>query len=198
MLTAAADELRTAWVVCSLCVLLATASAATAWGDSPSPGLTGTHGRADISLNISKQPFRDLVAMPSAVRYMCGIIGPQLVFQGAGGFLQTQGAEGLTLHNGGNPDGTEPDDAVDRRQRQFYRWENSMHPELQMRAGETRIIYALTPVHWGDGGFCAIPGSHKSNLPCPLPLRRLESEGVSAVVQPTLAAGDGATKRVTG
>ena len=27
-------------------------------------------------------------------------------------------AEGLTLHNGGNPDGTEPDDAVDRRHRQ--------------------------------------------------------------------------------
>ena len=139
-------------------MLFNAASAATAWGDSPSPGLMGTHGRSDISLDISRAPFKDLVAMPAVVRYMCGIIGPQLVFQGAGGFLQTKGAEGLTLHNGGNPDGTEPDDAVDRRQRQFYRWENSMRPDLQMRTGETRIIYALTPVNQGDGGFCAIPG----------------------------------------
>ena len=143
---------------CSTHLRLTTASAATAWGDCPSPGLTGTHGRSDISLDISRPPFKELVAMPSVVRYMCGIIGPQFVFQGAGGFLQTQGAEGLTLHNGGNPDGTEPDDAVDRRQRQFYRWENSMVPELQMRTGETRIIYALTAANQGDGGFCAIPG----------------------------------------
>ena len=94
-------------------------SAATAWGDTPSPALTGSHGRADISLDITTSPFKELVALPRAVRYAVGAIGPHLVFQGAGGFLQTEGAEGLTLHNGGNPDGTEPDDAVDRRQRQY-------------------------------------------------------------------------------
>eukprot|EP01046_Picozoa_sp_COSAG06_P078965 COSAG06_NODE_26488_length_613_cov_3.869650_1_plen_87_part_00 len=44
--------------------------------------------------------------------------------------------QGLTLHNGGNPDGTEPDDAIDRRQRQFYRWENSQRVDLQIRSGE--------------------------------------------------------------
>jgi hypothetical protein len=167
------------------------ASAAKAWGSSPSPGLTGTHGRADISIDTGASPFKDLVALPRAVRYMVGIIGPQIVFSGAGGFLQTKGAEGLTLHNGGNPDGTEPDDAVDRRQRQFYSWTNSARPDLQMRAGESRIIYSLTPSNPGDGGFVAIPGSHKGNLPAPLALRRLQSVGASAaVVQPALLAGD--------
>jgi ectoine hydroxylase-related dioxygenase (phytanoyl-CoA dioxygenase family) len=118
-------------------------------------------------------------------------MGPHIVSRGVGGFVQTQGCEGLTLHNGGNPDGTEPDDAAVRRERQFYRWENSARADLQMRTGETRILYSLTPTNAGDGGFCAIPGSHKGNLPCPLALRRLESSAsIAAVVQPVLMPGD--------
>jgi hypothetical protein len=166
-------------------------SAAVAWGDSPSPGLMGTHGRVDISITPLESPFRELVSLPAAVRLLLGIMGPYFVGGGVGGFIQTQGCEGLTLHNGGNPDGTEPDDAVDRRQRQFYRWENSARPSLQIRTGECRILYSLTPTNAGDGGFCAIPGSHKGNLSCPLALRRLEPPAsIAAVVQPVLAPGD--------
>ena len=48
------------------------------------------------------------------------------------------------------------DDAVDRRQRQFYHWTNSSRPDLQMRTGESRIIYSLTASNAGDGGFVAM------------------------------------------
>ena len=165
-------------------------SAKVAWGEEPSPGLTGTHGRGDISLDLTYSPFKELVALPAAVRYMLGLVGPEVRFQGAGGMLQTEGAEGLILHNGNNPDGTEPDDAIDRRQQQFYRWEASAHPWLQMRTGQIGVNYALTPAGGGKGGFCCIPGSHKGNLPCPLELRRLESAASAAVIQPVLEPGD--------
>ena len=68
-------------------------SAAKAWGSTPSAALTGEHGRGDISLDVSESPFRELVALPSVVRYMLGMIGPQVCFSSAGGLSQTHGAE---------------------------------------------------------------------------------------------------------
>jgi len=59
-------------------------SAAKAWGSTPSAALTGEHGRGDISLDVSESPFRELVALPSVVRYMLGMIGPQVCFSSAG------------------------------------------------------------------------------------------------------------------
>ena len=51
------------------------------------------------------------------------------------------------------------------------------------------MIYALVDAGAGDGGFCCIPGSHKSNFPCPEPFRSLEKKGLW-LVQPPLKAGD--------
>jgi hypothetical protein len=47
-------------------------SAAQAWGDTPSPALTGDHARGDISCDLTRPPFRDLVAKPAVVRLMLG------------------------------------------------------------------------------------------------------------------------------
>ena len=60
-----------------------------------------------------------------------------------------------------------------------YQWFNG-----KMYNGLTVVMYALTDVHPGDGGFICVPGSHKTNLEFkPPPDSHL-------VVNPTLMAGD--------
>ena len=165
-------------------------SAAAALGTTPSKGLTGTHGRADVDLEVTTAPFAEIVALPAAMRYVLGLIGPECTYSSAGGMIQTLGAEGFILHNGGNPDGTKPEDTIDHRRWHFYRWQTSERPWLQMRTGELSINYALTSAGGGRGGFVAIAGSHKGNLPAPLELRRLESAASAAVTSPELMPGD--------
>ena len=50
------------------------------------------------------------------------------------------------------------------------------------------VSYALGDVNAGDGGFAAVPGSHKSNLPCPDNIKQLERLG-PWVVQASQPAG---------
>ena len=47
----------------------------------------------------------------------------------------------------------------------------------------------LTDTNEGDGGFCIVRGSHKSNYPCPPAMRRYE-HGVEHAYQPAVNAGD--------
>ena len=42
-----------------------------------------------------------------------------------------------------------------------------------MYNGLVVVSYALGDVRPGDGGFAAVPGSHKSNLPCPEEVKAL-------------------------
>jgi hypothetical protein len=51
------------------------------------------------------------------------------------------------------------------------------------------VSVALSDVNEGDGGFCIVPGSHKSNFPAPETLRHYE-EMTDIVVQPVLKKGD--------
>jgi ectoine hydroxylase-related dioxygenase (phytanoyl-CoA dioxygenase family) len=51
------------------------------------------------------------------------------------------------------------------------------------------VQYALTPIGPNDGGFCCIPGSHKSNFECPAELRDCAVE-MPGLIQPVLAPGD--------
>ena len=60
------------------------------------------------------------------------------------------------LHAANNGGGTPYDPS------QYYPWRNGT-----MHNGLVVVPFALTAVGPGDGGFAAIPGSHKSNLPCP-------------------------------
>ena len=61
----------------------------------------------------------------------------------------------------------------------------------RMFNGLVAISYALTDVGPGDGGFCCIPGSHKSNFVASLPPEvRTFERPAHYVVQPEVEAGD--------
>jgi ectoine hydroxylase-related dioxygenase (phytanoyl-CoA dioxygenase family) len=50
------------------------------------------------------------------------------------------------------------------------------------------VAWQLTDVNPGDGGFCCIPGSHKSNCPCPPDIKRYEAHQ-DVVLQVAAPAG---------
>jgi ectoine hydroxylase-related dioxygenase (phytanoyl-CoA dioxygenase family) len=60
-----------------------------------------------------------------------------------------------------------------------------------MRSGLTAVTYCLTGAAPGDGGFCCIPGSHKSNFATSLPADvRTYRRQPHYLVQPALQPGD--------
>jgi hypothetical protein len=65
------------------------------------------------------------------------------------------------------------------------------YTEGLMRNGLTVFTYCLAPAGPGDGGFCCIPGSHKSNLIQHIPpeIKTLQ-QAAHYVRQPVLEAGD--------
>ena len=66
-----------------------------------------------------------------------------------------------------------------------YRYANDT-----MRNGLTVFAYQLMDVEEGDGGFCCIPGSHKSNFPLPDHLRDFRQRpAVGPVYNPPAKAG---------
>ena len=56
-------------------------------------------------------------------------------------------------------------------------------------SGLTTVFYALTDIPVGTGGFCCIPGSHKSSIPPP-PYFADVSNPVQCIVQVPLKSGD--------
>ncbi len=61
----------------------------------------------------------------------------------------------------------------------FYQWVQG-----QMRNGLIKVIYALSDINSGDGGFVCVPGSHKANL------NHYPQENSHLVINPALKAGD--------
>lgn len=61
----------------------------------------------------------------------------------------------------------------------------------QMRNQLLTVVLQLTDVHAGDGGFCVVPGSHKSNFPIPPALAdiarrgRAKTQNTHAFLRPT-------------
>ena len=130
--------------------------------------LSGAHGRGTFGGCLDWpepwcDPFRALMALPPALRYMVATIGDDLRFEGLTGITNTRGSEGQILHGGGV--GHSPD----LEQGFFHRVEQG-----RIRNGLMAIAYLLTDVNPGDGGFCCIPGSHKANFFCSWDMRRLE------------------------
>jgi hypothetical protein len=130
--------------------------------------LSGTHGRRSFGGCLDWpapwcDPFRELMALPAALRYMVATIGDDLRFEGLAGICNTQGSEGQILHGGG------VGHAPDLEQGFFHRVEQG-----RIRNGQMAIAYLLTDVNPGDGGFCCIPGSHKASFFCSWEMRRLE------------------------
>lgn len=127
-------------------------------------------------------PFRRLVAHPRIAPFLQQLCGHDYRFDHAYAVLMRPDASaehngGIgarhALHNGGTP--------FDRSQYYFVRGETLV-------SGLTAVSFALSDVGPGDGGFCVIPGSHKSAFPLPG-----SGEGrkvLDWLVQPVLDAGD--------
>ena len=75
--------------------------------DGGSEALRGQHGRDTFNgLNWDEpwcRPFRDLIALPTALRYMVDTIGDDLRFESFTGIANSAGSEGQLLHGGGIP-----------------------------------------------------------------------------------------------
>lgn len=92
------------------------------------------------------------------------------------GMRMAAGCQGLPLHHGGTP----------------YLPSCSYHVrDGAIVNGMVVAAFALTDVNRGDGGFVAVPGSHKSRFHLPSGLRsyaQLAADG--ALAQPAVKAGD--------
>jgi hypothetical protein len=123
------------------------------------------------------QPLRSLVSHPRTLDCLTEVIGPDLRLDHAYAIFARHGhalSGSHALHGGGTPF----DDS------QYYLFKDG-----RCRSGLTVVSYALTDSPAGSGGFCCIPGSHKSNLPFPAHYANLD-EPATAVVEPELEAGD--------
>lgn len=120
-------------------------------------------------------PFRELLADPRISPYLDELLGrgwhldTEPVF-----FHYPTGAGGLKFH-GGDPH---------FHSGAYYDYRNG-----EMRNGLIVVQFTLSDQTEGDGGFCCIPGSHKSNYVRPTSITKWESDQ-EIVRNPTLRAGD--------
>jgi ectoine hydroxylase-related dioxygenase (phytanoyl-CoA dioxygenase family) len=123
-----------------------------------------------------RDAFRSLLTHANVIPHLTEILGPGFrLDHNASVLLMRKGAEGLTLHGSSGP-GFDPT--------QYYIFRDG-----QMHNGLTVVAWQFADVGPGDGGLCVIPGSHKSNLPCP-PKMRLCDEHAEFVKQVVCKAGD--------
>jgi hypothetical protein len=121
-------------------------------------------------------PFRDLLAHPRLIPYLNTMFGRGWKLDHGVDLLSSvAGCEGLKLHGDGQ---------VHFNGSRYYNYHNG-----RMRNGLIVCQYALTDVHDGDGGLCVIPGSHKTNYPCPDDILCWEADQ-EVVYQMPLKAGD--------
>lgn len=129
--------------------------------------LRGDQGRLEITRNLLTlekpwcEPFRRMLAHPGLAPYLTELIGPGFRLDHGPVLIGgVRGTEGHVLHGGGEP--YDPS--------QYYFYKNG-----RMYNGLTVVSWQLTDVHEGDGGFCCVPGSHKSNYRCPVEVKRYEA-----------------------
>ena len=127
--------------------------------DGGSPKLKGEQGRGELSGMLHWEepwcnPFRHMLAHPTLVPYLNVILGKGFRMDHQMFLLSMdKGAEGHTFHGSSGP-GFDPN--------QYYIFRDG-----RMHNGLTVVTFQLTDVPPGVGGLIVIPGSHKSNYPCP-------------------------------
>ena len=128
--------------------------------------LVGTHRRGMFTgmLTWPKpwcQPFREIIVHKKAIPYLNAIHGRGWRLDHSPFILTADmDTEGLILHGSTN--------------HQFFGAAYYIYTNGQMRCGMVVLQYQLADVEEGDGGLCVIPGSHKSNFPCPSEIREWE------------------------
>jgi hypothetical protein len=153
------------------------------------PTLVALHAEID-SLNypppgetIASQRFADFVGRPetpmltalmdhpATLEVVLELNGPNARLDHAYGIHMNPGSAGLWVHGGGVP--FDP--------AQYYQ----VHQEA-IRCGLIGVQWALVDHPEGGGGFCCIPGSHKSNFSRPASI----DYGHPLIIEVALAAGD--------
>eukprot|EP00592_Proboscia_alata_P000779 CAMPEP_0194368600 /NCGR_PEP_ID=MMETSP0174-20130528/16793_1 /TAXON_ID=216777 /ORGANISM="Proboscia alata, Strain PI-D3" /LENGTH=385 /DNA_ID=CAMNT_0039145013 /DNA_START=101 /DNA_END=1258 /DNA_ORIENTATION=- len=146
----------------------------------------GNTGRFDMGGMLGwdsphNSTFRRVLAHPTLAPILNELLGvgyrldhsPLLI-------AQEQGSEGHTLHGGAITEAGEPAWPL------AYEFRHG-----RMRNQLLTVCLQLTPANAGDGGFCAVPGSHKSNYSIPPALADLADEELAQVVrQPVAMPGD--------
>lgn len=111
------------------------------------------------------QRFRDLIDYPAVCALLEAFVGPFARLDHAYGIVMAPGTSGLGLHGPGRP--FDP--------AQYY-----VHRAGAIRSGLLSCSWGLSDAGAGDGGFGAIPGSHRADEPLPAGADALVQE----VVQP--------------
>lgn len=117
--------------------------------------------------------FCDLLDHPRLMPILKTILGDGFRLDHYYGIYMRAGTERLNLHGGGTP--YDPPE--------YYHFRNG-----QMYNGLTVVAWNLSDTGPEYGGFCAVPGSHKANFPCP-PEVKEQHIGHEAVVVPSAPAG---------
>lgn len=120
------------------------------------------------------EAFRRAIANPRLRPYLAEVLGPDYRYDHGHLLLMRKGGGKLRLHGGGTP--YEPDHGYVFRNGRIY-------------CGLVAVSLALVDMSAEEGGFVCLPGSHKSNLPCPQTFITLETTG-RWVQRVSLKAGD--------
>ena len=122
--------------------------------------------------------FRDLIDHPRLLPYLVELLGPKFRIDHDYCMFMRRGATAGSIHGGPAPQLGESD--------HWYRYHDGV-----IRNGLTVFTYCLSDNGPGDGGFCCIPGSHKSNLITSIPRDVVHHERrPHYVYQPEASAGD--------
>ena len=121
----------------------------------PSPSLESRDARFGEFLEWD-QAFCDLLDHPRLLPYLQTILGDGFRLDHYYGIYMRDGTGALPLHGGGTP--YDPPE--------YYHFNNG-----HMYNGLVVVAWNLTDAGGDLGGFCAIPGSHKANYPCPAAIK---------------------------
>ena len=105
--------------------------------------------------------FLNLLDNPRVLPYLKEMCGDRLRLDHDYGLISRRPGPKLTLHGGGTP--YDASQYYHCRDGKFYN-------------GLIVAVYALTDTPPGAGGFCCIPGSHKSAFRCPEDIRVMDRE----------------------
>jgi len=108
------------------------------------------------------EPFVKLLDHPRTLPYLVELVGADLRYDHGHALLMRRGATSLRLHGGGTP---------------YIPSESYRFADGRMHNGLVAVSIALTEAEACQGGFAAIPGSHKANLPCPPDIKNFTDIG---------------------
>ncbi len=145
-----------------------------------SSALEGKQGRTELTGMLGwptpyREPFRRLLVHPVVVSRLNVMSGTGFRLDHGPLLIGTEaGAEGHQLHGAGEPFSPSV-------------WYHQQNGNIYCRG--VTVAWQLADVNKGDGGFCIVPGSHKTREPTPAGVRSVEDHK-DLVVQPVMRAGD--------